>query len=83
MNPIGKKSFNFHCDYTLDEEKDYQMFYELYKGLNVGEEALVFAKIRDYLLQNLQVAKIDAEVALKWRDHPEVLEEINRSAAFK
>lgn len=59
------------------------MFYELYKGLNVGEEALVFAKIRDYLLQNLQVAKIDAEVALKWRDHPEVLEEINRSAAFK
>lgn len=72
-----------HWRLTLDEQKDYEMFVELYKGLNVGVEPLQFSRIREYLINNPSVVQINNAVSLKWKDNSKVHEEINIATSFK
>jgi N,N'-diacetyllegionaminate synthase len=68
---------------TLDEKKDYEMLEELYRQLKIKGEPLYFEKIRNFLMNNPEIAKINSEVQIKWKDNGVLLQEINKGTTFK
>jgi len=67
---------------TLDEPKDLEMFEILYSSLNVGREPLFFSQIREYLIENPEVSKINADVSIKWLDNQSMIKEINEATVL-
>ncbi|MEW5920319.1 MAG: N-acetylneuraminate synthase family protein [Bacillota bacterium] len=68
---------------TLDEPKDLELFEEIYKSLNIQKEPLFFFQIREYLINNPWIIKINADVSTKWRDDPELIKEINDATVLE
>lgn len=68
---------------TLDEQKDLELFEKIYSDLNIQKEPLYFSKLRDYLLDNPLVAKINANVPLKWKDDTRFVEEMKKATILE
>jgi len=61
---------------TLDEQQDLKLFENIYSNLDIKKEPLFFSDLRNYLLENPLVAKINSDVSIKWKDDKILAEEI-------
>ncbi|MBS4022828.1 MAG: N-acetylneuraminate synthase family protein [Dethiobacter sp.] len=67
---------------TLDEQKDWELFEQIYRDLDVKREPLFFADLRNYLLDNPQLARLNSHIALKWKDNKTLVEEISKATSL-
>ncbi len=68
---------------TLDEQKDLELLDTIYSGLDIKRAPLYFEKLRDYLLNNPQIPKINSDVSLKWEKNRQLSKEISEATNLK
>lgn len=64
---------------TLDESRDLELFEKIYKDLDVQKEPLFFHQIREHLIKNPHIAKINQKIATKWMSNKSLVEEISKA----
>lgn len=68
---------------TLDEPKDLEMFEELYRRINIGNQPLYFSQIVDIMKKNPDIPKINCSVNLKWKVDKDLVERLNKDTRIK
>ncbi|OHY73446.1 cytidylyltransferase domain-containing protein [Priestia aryabhattai] len=68
---------------TLDEPKDLEMFEQLYTSLDLKREPLFFDQLKEYIINNPEITKINKDVSVKWIDHDLLIKEINQATLLK
>lgn len=61
---------------TLDYQEDLDLFRHLFKKLNAGKEAIPLTKTISYLKNHPEIAKINRDMPIKWRDDTELIEKL-------
>lgn len=67
---------------TLDEPKDLEMFEAIYKGMDVGYEPLYFRELSEFLSGHPEIAAINKDVILQFRDNQSLVDEINKATVL-
>ena len=61
---------------TLDYQEDLTLFRHIFKKLNMGKEAIPLAKAISYLKDHPEIAKINKNMPIKWRDDAELIKKL-------
>ncbi len=61
---------------TLDYQEDLDLFRHIFKRLNAGKEAIPLVKTISYLKNHPEIAKINKDMPLKWREDTELIKKL-------
>jgi len=61
---------------TLDYPEDLDLLRCIFKNFNSGKEAIPLAKTLSYLMENPEVAKINKNMPIKWRDDVKLVQKL-------